>query len=156
MSKTNVLFLCHTNMCLSPIAEGLLRSICVKRKIDCFVESAGFEAYHINESPDKRALLKSHDLGIDISKNRARLFSREDFDKFDLIYVMDTLSNRNALYFARNEVDKNKIDFLLNLINPGKNESVPDCFFSKLEAGDETFKLLEKACNLIADRISHN
>jgi protein-tyrosine phosphatase len=156
MSKTKVLFLCHTNMCLSPLAEGLLRTICAKRKIDCQVESAGFEAYHINESPDKRALAKSHDLGIDISKKRVRLFSREDFDNFDLIYVMDTLSNRNALYFARNDEDKGKIDFLMNLINPGKNESIPDCFFSKLDASDETFNLLEKACKLIADKISRN
>jgi protein-tyrosine phosphatase len=156
MSKTNVLFLCHTNMCLSPIAEGLLRTICAKRKIDCHIESAGFEAYHINESPDKRALAKSHDLGIDISKKRVRLFSRDDFDHFDLIYVMDTLSNRNALYFARDDDDKSKIDFLMNLINPGKNESIPDCFFSKLDASDETFHLLEKACKLIADKISRN
>jgi protein-tyrosine phosphatase len=140
-------------MCLSPIAEGLLKSICLKRKIDATIDSAGFEAYHINESPDKRALKKCHDLEIDISKKKVRLFSRDDFDKFDKIYVMDTLSNRNALYFARNDKDKIKVEFLMNVIHPGKNESVPDCFYGKLEAGDETIKLLEKACLMIADKL---
>jgi protein-tyrosine phosphatase len=67
---------------------------------------------------------------------------------------MDTLANRNALYFARNEKDKNKVDFLMNVINPGKNESVPDCFFSKLEAGNETYQILEKACLLIAEKMN--
>jgi len=153
MAIRSVLFLCHTNMCLSPLAEGLLKSILEKKKIQANIDSAGFEAYHINESPDKRALKKGQDHGIDISGKRVRLFSREDFDKFDKIYVMDTLSNRNALYFARNEEDKNKIEFLMNVINPGKNESVPDCFYAKLEAGDESYKILEKACTLIAKQI---
>jgi len=140
-------------MCLSPLAEGLLKSILAKKNIKANVDSAGFEVYHINESPDKRAVKKGRDHGIDIVDKKARLFSRDDFDKFDKIYVMDTLSNRNAIYFARNEQDKSKVDFLMNVISPGKNQSVPDCFYSKLDAGDETFKILEKACSLIARKM---
>jgi protein-tyrosine phosphatase len=153
MAFNSVLFLCHTNMCLSPLAEGLLKSILAKKNIKANVDSAGFEVYHINESPDKRAVKKGRDNGIDIGGKRARLFSRDDFDKFDKIYVMDTPSNRNAIYFARNEQDKSKVDFLMNVISPGKNQSVPDCFYSKLDAGDETFKILEKACSLIARKM---
>lgn len=153
MAIKNILFLCHTNMCLSPLAEGMLKSILAKKNIDANVDSAGFEVYHINESPDKRAIKKCKENGIDISLKRVRLFSKDDFDKFDKIYVMDTLSKRNALYFARNEGDKHKIDFLMNLIIPGKNESVTDCFFEKLEAGDETFIMLEQACSVIATTV---
>ena len=155
MTDMNVLFLCHANMCRSPLAEGLLKVILKNRNIKANVDSAGFEVFHINESPDNRAIQKGLEHGIDITAKKVRLFSKEDFDKFDKIYVMDTIAYRNAMYFARNEQDKRKVDFVMNLIKPGKNESVPDPFYRNLEACDETYEILNKACMKIADSISH-
>ena len=154
MAGFNVLFLCQTNLCLSPMAEGILKDILKKKNIEAVVDSAGFEVYHINEQPDKRAIKKGMEQGFDISVKKARLFSRDDLAKFDKIYVMDTLSNRNALYFAKTPEEKNKIVFLMNVIHPGKNESVPDCFYGKLESADETYKILDKACKLIAKEMT--
>ncbi len=150
-----VLFLCHANMCRSPLAEGLLRHILKLNNIEAEVDSAGFEAYHINESPDDRAVSKARERGIDISKRRVRLFTREDFDLFDKIYVMDTLAYRNALYFARDENDRMKVDYLMNVINPGRNESIPDPFFRSTTVTDETFDLLHKACSRIAEDMTN-
>jgi protein-tyrosine phosphatase len=141
-------------MCRSPLAEGLLKHILKLNNIDAEVDSAGFEAYHINESPDDRAITKAREKGIDISKKRVRLFTREDFDNFDKIYVMDTLAYRNALYFARNEKDVLKVDYLMNVIKPGRNESIPDPFFRSLTLTDETFEILHQACSKIADAIA--
>lgn len=154
MPAFNVLFLCQTNMCLSPIAEGLLKDMLNKRNINAVVDSAGFEVYHINELADKRAVKKVGDYGIDISQKRVRLFSKDDLARFDKIYVMDTMTNRSALFFAKTAEEKAKIDFLLNTIRPGKNESVPDCFYSKLEAAEETYELIELACQKIADEMA--
>ncbi len=155
MTDMNVLFLCHANMCRSPLAEGLLKLILKNRNIHATVDSAGFEAYHINEPPDDRAIQKGLKHGIDITAKKVRLFNRDDYDKFDKIYVMDTNAYRNAMYFARNDQDKNKVDFLMNLIKPGKNESVPDPFYRNLEACDETYEILNDACVIIADDISN-
>ena len=149
-----VLFLCHANMCRSPLAEGLLKHILKIHNINAEVDSAGFEAYHINESPDDRAISKARELGIDISKKKVRLFTKEDFDRFDKIYVMDNLAYRNAIYFARDEHDKSKVDFLMNVIKPGGNESVPDPFYRNLDASDETYNILHEACKKIADTLA--
>lgn len=149
-----ILFLCHANMCRSPIAEGLLKHILKLNGISADVDSAGFEVYHINETPDLRAIEKAKEKGVDISSKRVRLFTEDDFGRFDKIYVMDTLAYRNAMYFAQTEEDKKKIDFLMNVIKPGKNESVPDPFFGDLEACEKTFDLLEQACNHIATNVS--
>jgi len=154
MTDMNVLFLCHANMCRSPLAEGLLKLILKNRNIRATVDSAGFEAYYINESPDEMAIQKAKENGIDITTKKVRLFTRDDFDKFDKIYVMDTNAYRNAMYFVRNDQDKNKVDFLMNLIKPGKNESVPDPAYRNLGAYDETYEILNDACSKIADNIS--
>ncbi|MCB0805590.1 MAG: low molecular weight phosphotyrosine protein phosphatase [Bacteroidales bacterium] len=145
-----ILFLCHSNMCRSPLAEGLLKMIFKDKQINAIVDSAGFEAYYINDAPDDRAVQKARENGIDISTKKVRLFTQEDFDKFDKIYVMDTNSYRNAMYFARDENDIQKLDYLMNVINPGKNESVPDPYYHKLEAGKETYEILKRACEKIA------
>jgi protein-tyrosine phosphatase len=141
-------------MCRSPLAEGLLKHILKLNNIEAEVDSAGFEAYHINESPDDRAISKARERGIDISKKKVRLFTREDFDLFDKIYVMDTLAYRNALYFARDENDRIKVDYLMNVINPGTNESIPDPFFRSTTVTDETFDLLHQACSRIANEMA--
>ena len=112
------------------------------------------EAFNINEPPEDRAVEEALKHGINISENRARLFSSEDFSKFDKIYVMDTLAYRNALYFAKDEKDKGKLEFLLNLVKPGRNESVPDPFYRKLEACEETFEIMDTACDKIAEIIA--
>jgi len=145
-----VLFLCHSNMCRSPLAEGLLKNIFKNKQINAVVDSAGFEAYYINDAPDNRAVQKARENGIDISSKRVRLFTQEDFDKFDLIYVMDTNAYRNALYFARDENDIKKIDYLMNVINPGKNEPVPDPFSDRHVPDKEPYDVLKQACEKIA------
>ncbi|GAB4317752.1 MAG: low molecular weight protein-tyrosine-phosphatase [Bacteroidales bacterium] len=149
-----VLFLCNANMCRSPVAEGLLKLILKKRNIDAEVDSAGFEAYYINESPEDRVVKKVMERGIDISRKRVRLFSQSDFDKFDKIYVMDMVAYRNALEFARDEHDKSKIDFLMNLVHPGKNEPFPNPFIQDESHYEQTLNLLHKACEKIADQFT--
>ncbi len=150
----NVLFVCNSNTCRSPLAVGVLKKKLNERNLEAKVESAGFEAFNINEPPENRAVEEAMKHGINISENKARLFSSEDFSKFDKIYVMDTLAYRNALYFAKDENDKSKLEFLLNLVKPGKNESVPDPFYRKLEACEETFEIMDSACDKIAEIIA--
>ena len=150
----NVLFVCNSNTCRSPLAVGVLRKKLNERNLEAKVESAGFEAFNINEPPENRAVEEAIKHGINISDNKARLFSSEDFGKFDKIYVMDTLAYRNALYFAKNDKDKGKLEFLLNLVKPGRNESVPDPFYRKLEACEETFHIMDTACDKIAEIIA--
>ncbi|MBN2173438.1 MAG: low molecular weight phosphotyrosine protein phosphatase [Bacteroidales bacterium] len=149
-----ILFLCNSNLCRSPLAEGVMKLILKNRNIEATVDSAGFEAFHINESPEARAVMTAKKYGIDISSKRARLFNSDDFDRFDKIFVMDTFTYRNAIDFARNENDIAKIDFLMNLVRPGRNESIPDPFYRKLEACQETYLMMEQACNKIADSMS--
>ncbi|MDP2423047.1 MAG: low molecular weight phosphotyrosine protein phosphatase, partial [Bacteroidales bacterium] len=117
------------------------------------VESAGFEPYHVGERPDRRAITVARKNGVDISGHHARLFSVDDFDNFDMIYVMDQRNYRDVTFVARDENDKNKIDYILNLIHKFKNQTVPDPYYGNESDFELTYQLLESACDKIVAKL---
>lgn len=148
----NILFVCLGNVCRSPLAEGILKEKLKKNNLTANVESAGFESYHINEHPDKRAIKVAKKNGIDITDYSCRLFTTDDYDKFDRIFVMEAANYRDVKYFARNEKDLEKVKFLMSVIS-GKNEPIPDPYFGDEEGFDKTFEMLDKACNKIVQKL---
>ncbi len=148
-----ILFLSLGNICRSPLAKGLLKDKLKKRNIDIVIESAGFEPYRINEKPEKGIVEVASKHGIDISNNIARLFTSEDFDKFDKIYVMESKSYNEAMYFTRNDDDKNKIEYILSVIK-GKNKPVPNPYSSGKKGLNEVYDIIDEACEKISELLS--
>jgi protein-tyrosine phosphatase len=89
--KIKVLFVCLGNICRSPTAEGVFRTMVEKAGWqDLFhIDSAGTAAYYVGEPPDRRAQKFAKERGYDLSKLRARYISPQDFKKFDYVLVMD-------------------------------------------------------------------
>ena len=79
---------CLGNICRSPIAEGILEQKIKLAGLNWLVESAGTNSYHTNESPHQLSQKVALKNGIDISKQKARTFLKEDFTKYDKIYAM--------------------------------------------------------------------
>ena len=143
---------CLGNICRSPLAEGILKSKVNTSNI--FVDSAGTGNYHIGGLPDKRSIDVAQKYLIDITDQRCRQFSVEDFDKFDLIYVMDNSNRRDVLSLARNKSDELKVKMILNELFPKENVDVPDPYTGGLNGFEQVFKMLDKACVVIAQKIS--
>ena len=111
---------CLGNICRSPLAEGILAQ--KTKQLDVKVDSAGTAAYHIGELPDKRSIEIADKYNIDLKNQRARQFSRADFDEFDIIYAMDTNNLAHLISLAETEKEHNKIKLILNEINPNAYE----------------------------------
>lgn len=146
----NVLFVCTGNICRSPLAEGILRKKFSDLGIRGNVDSCGFEPFHIGDRPDKRAKKIASDNGIDISEHVARLFKKEDFDRFDRIFVMDAFHYQSVLRQVRNECDIRKVDFILNVVYPGQNRPVKDPYYDDFTAFATVFDQLHEACGQFA------
>src|SRR5262245_30798225 len=86
------------NICRSPTAEGVLRKLLQVHapELDVEVASAGTHAYHVGNPPDPRACRAAERRGIDLTAQRARKVSPEDFERFELVLAMD-LTNREEL-----------------------------------------------------------
>ncbi len=142
---------CLGNICRSPLAEGILRKKTNHLKIK--IDSAGTAGYHIGSLPDIRSIEIADKYNINLRNQRARQFSRIDFNKFDIIYAMDTNNYSHLIALAKNPEERNKIRMILNEINPNLYESVPDPYYGGDNGFQEIYNMLDKACDKIVDQI---
>ena len=86
-----IVFVCTGNICRSPTAEGVLRQMVAGRGLADRVEvaSAGLQDWHVGAPPDARSQEHALRRGYDISAQRARHFTRGDFEHFDWVIAMD-------------------------------------------------------------------
>ena len=146
-----ILMVCLGNICRSPLAEGILS---IKGKhLNLEVDSAGTAAYHIGKQPDIRSIEIANKYTIDLNQQRARQFSRADFDKFDIIYAMDTNNYAHLISLASTKTERNKIRMILNEINPKVYQSVPDPYYGGENGFQEIYNMLDKACDKIIQNI---
>ena len=146
-----ILMVCLGNICRSPLAEGILSS--KTQHLNVTVESAGTAGYHIGDLPDNRSIEIADKYNINLRNQRARKFNRTDFDKFDIIYAMDTNNYSHLISLASNKKEKEKIRMILNEINPELYESVPDPYYGENDGFQTVYNMLNKACEKIAEKL---
>lgn len=149
--KTKILMVCLGNICRSPLAEGILKSKIDPDKIH--VESAGTGDWHIGQLPDKRSVKVAREHNLDITDQRGRQFNTSDFDKFDLIFVMDNSNYDDVMALARNEEDQKKVNLMLNEIFPGENLDVPDPYMGGESGFKRVYDMLDQATDKIVERL---
>lgn len=149
-----VLMVCLGNICRSPLAEGILQEKALKAGLQWRVESAGTNGYHIGEAPHRlsQKVAKLH--GIDISQQRSVMFTANDFDLYDKIYVLAADVLEEVKRIAGKKFDAAKVDFLMNELYPGQNLDVPDPWFGAEPGYHEVYSLIEDACSAIIEKFS--
>ena len=119
-----ILFVCHGNICRSPMAEFIMNALVQKQGLESFFEiaSAATSSEEIGNGiypPVKQILLEC---GIHAEQKRATRISEKDFDYYDYIIVMDYNNLRNlkrqfpSVFYSENpsERRKQKISLLLD------------------------------------------
>jgi len=146
-----ILMVCLGNICRSPLAEGILKN--KTQNLDVYVDSAGTASYHVGNLPDSRSIEIANKNGIDLTDQRARQFSEKDFDDFDKIYAMDTNNYSNIISLARNQSDRDKVDVILNELNPKSYDSVPDPYYGAGDGFQIVYEMLDNACDAIVEKL---
>lgn len=103
-----ILFVCHGNICRSPMAEFIMKDIVKKAGMDdqFHIESAATSTEEIGNSvyPPARRKLAEH--GISCEGKSARQMTRSDYDRFDLLVGMDEWNIRNMKRIAGGDPDR--------------------------------------------------
>ena len=94
-----IMFVCHGNICRSPMAEFIMKSLVNKSLAgdDIYVESSATSREEIGNAiyPPAATVLSLH--GIDSEGHSARQFTVEDYNNFDMVVVMEDYNVRNLL-----------------------------------------------------------
>jgi len=146
-----ILMVCLGNICRSPLAEGILASKLPKNKFT--VDSAGTGSWHIGHQPDERSVAIAKKNKLDISQQKGRQFTANDFDAFDYIYVMDNSNYWDVVKLADNQAQTEKVQLILNELFPNENVDVPDPYFGMPNGFDSVYKMLDEACDIIAKKL---
>lgn len=120
-AKTRILFVCHGNICRSPMAEFVMKDLVKKAGVenDFMIESAATSTEEIGNSvyPPARRKLAEH--GIGCQGKTARQMVRSDYARFDLLIGMDGRNIRNMRNICGGDPD-GKITMLMDFTSrPG-------------------------------------
>lgn len=126
----SILFVCHGNICRSPMAEFVMKALLRSRGLEPFyhVESAAVSTEEIGNGiyPPAKRCLTQHGVWFDPDK-RARQVTREDYDRFDQIVVMDS-SNLRWIRRIIPEDPEGKIRLMMSYT--GRTRDVADPWYS--------------------------
>jgi protein-tyrosine phosphatase len=99
---TRILFVCHGNICRSPMAEFIFKDMVNKagRSAEFEIASAATSTEEIGNPvyPPVRKILKEH--GIDCAGKTARQLTRSDYEYYDLLIGMDSANLRNMCHIC--------------------------------------------------------
>ena len=148
----SVLLVCAGNICRSPTAEGVVRHLLHEQVLGDRIEvdSAGMQAYHVGEAPDRRAQRAAAKRGYDISGLRARQVGPEDFLHFDLILAMDR-SCLAALQRICPSACKAHLGLFMDQAKDFADDEVPDPYYGSAEAFDQVLDMIEDAARGLVD-----
>lgn len=141
-----ILFVCMGNICRSPTAHGVFRTLIEKEGLSesISIDSAGTHAYHVGNPPDKRAQETARRRGIDLSDLTARRVSEDDFEVFDYVVAMDQ-DNYMSLSEICPERHVDKIHMFMDFAPEMRTREVPDPYYGGGSGFERVFDLVEAA-----------
>ncbi len=140
---TRILFICHGNICRSPMAEFIFKDMVEKMgRSDEFNISSAATHYDEIGSPVHYGTAKILDkLGISYSQKRAVHLEKSDYEKYDYLICMDNANVRNTIRIVGDDKDK-KVHKLLEFA--GLDADVADPWYTG--NFDETYRDVLTGC----------
>jgi len=155
--EVRLLFVCLGNICRSPTAEGVMRSLVEHEGLAgrIHVESAGTGSWHVGSSPDERAGAAALGRGV-VLEGHARQVRAEDFEHFDLLLAMDRSNLEDLERMAPDGDTRAKVRLLREFDPASRSDGgldVPDPYYGASGGFEEVLDLVEAACAGLLEEI---
>lgn len=141
-----ILFVCHGNICRSPMAEFVMKDLAEKKNLKekLVIDSAATSAEEIGNDIHYGTRKKLLQKNVPFQKRAARQITKEDYDYYDYLIAMD---EENVYYMKRkwNGDPQNKIKTILSFA--GKNKSVADPWYTG--DFDATYEDILEGCDAL-------
>ena len=141
---TRILAVCAGNICRSPAAEAAIAAAAAEAGIEVLVDSAGTGAWSIGNPPHPQAVAAGARAGLTID-GRARRINSLDFDRFDVIVVMDRANLRDVLAMAPDLEHRAKVRLFRTFDPETDSDEVPDPYGGSDAGYDATISQVKAA-----------
>lgn len=155
-NKIRVLFVCLGNICRSPAAEGIFRSMVEEKGMAkrFEIDSAGLYGGHAGELPDRRMRVHAFQRGYNLT-HHSRPVKMSDFEDFDLIVAMDDSNFQRLCNFAPTLEDERKVVRMIDFVKGfPQYDCVPDPYYEGSEGFELVLDLLEDGCRNMLDNMA--
>ena len=124
-----ILFVCHGNICRSPMGQYILQDMVNKagRAADFEIDSAAVSREEIGNPPHYGTVNKLRQVGIPLVPHRARQMTKQDYEEYDYLIGMDDANIRNMERIAGGDPD-HKIHKLLEFA--GSSRAIADPWYT--------------------------
>lgn len=121
-----IVFICHGNICRSPMAEFVLKDMVKKRGVadDFFIESRATSTEEIGNGVHHGTTRKLAQYGISTAGKTAIQLRKSDYEKYDYFICMDSWNVRNTMRIIGSDKD-GKVTKLLSFAGEGGDIADP-------------------------------
>lgn len=141
-----ILFLCHGNICRSPMAEfifqDLARQAGLERRFAVASAATSREEIGNDMYPPAKKCLRGH--GVPFSPRAARQVTPQDYDDYDLLIIMDDLNRRNLERILPRD-PAGKVRTLLSFT--GRDAVIPDPWYT--DDFESAYRDIRRGCEAL-------
>jgi len=145
-----ILFVCHGNICRSPMAEFVMRDMIVRAGLSeqVYVASAATSSEEYGSPVHRGTRDKLRSVGISCSGKTARTMTRKDYQDYDLLIGMERFNIRNMQRICGGDPD-GKMHLLLEYA--GRSGDIADPYYSG--DFDATYRDIVVGCSALLEAI---
>ena len=148
-----ILFVCHGNICRSPMAEFVMKDLVRKAGLEdeFLIESKATSTEELGNSPHYGTVNKLREVGVPMGPHRAEQMRREDYKKYDYLIGMDRWNMRNIMHIIKSDPE-GKVSLLLE--HAGSSRDIADPWYSG--NFDQTYDDVLEGCEALLNELQNS
>ncbi len=148
-----ILFVCHGNICRSPMAEFVMKDLVRKGGYEGLIvaDSKATSTDELGNGPHRGTIMKLRQEGVPMEPHRASQMNRKDYDNYDYIIGMDGWNYKNIMRIVGGDPD-GKVHLLLEFSNLSRD--IADPWYTG--DFDQTYEDVSKGCAALFDYLISN